>query len=636
MRRTGALFVVGLLALAGSPALAQDEGSKSPESGRDLRFDPATGRSLANWPRHPLFDHLHMKLEVSIPDPGTPRLTGRQTLRLSAIGAKREQVILDARRNMKINAVSIEGKPARFTHADEKLTIDLPEPAEPGRAFEVVTDYTATNTEREGSGLLWMPGRAGEQPLDPLVYSQGQAEWNSCWFPCHDFPNLRTTTELIVSVPEGYQVVSNGRQVGEPGGVASGKGLRVWHWLQDKPHPYYLVTLAVGKFDVVELGGPGSARPGLAMPVYGPPGSAERLRANFAKTPEMVALLEKLFDEPYPWDKYAQVIVRNFRWGGMENTSATTLTEKAAGGEPGEHDDLIVHELAHQWMGDLITCRSWAHLWLNEGWASYAEALWAEHEGGRDGYYKAILNYANEQRLKNRGSFPTAPAMVSNLYVSPDDPGTKADDVYSKGVLVLHMLRRRVGDEAFWKATRLYVDRFRFKQVETDDLRRVFEEVSGQSLERFFDQWCKRPGLPRLAVELEWLDDTRTLEVRIEQTQKIDADNPAYALSVPIRLEQADGSTEWVTVNFDEQKHQIRFPGLKGRPRQVTVDPMMNNLAAIEVRRPLAMHWRQLWLGPELPARGQALAGLLRQTLGAWHAAAADTLKGTALSEAGR
>jgi aminopeptidase N len=508
--------------------------------------------------------------------------------------------------------VRVDGVSAEFVQTGGELSVRLAAPAEPGRAVGVVIEYDLDYGGSRGEGLTWSkaePEAAGLTRQWPQVHSQGEPESSSQWFACHDFPNERLTTELIVTVPEGFEVLSNGRLEGLDG---AGPGRQRWHWVQARGHVNYLVALAIAKFAVIDLGGPESGRPGLSLPVYTPVGTEENVRAVFANTGRMVALFERLFDEPYPWDKYAQAMVRDFAAGGMENTSCTFLAVGTSRSrERGSQDDLISHELAHQWFGDLVTCRSWEHLWLNEGWATYSEALWAEHfspegeprtpEAGRAAYFRSILGAARGQRRRNQGSAPEREALVSNRYRNPDAVFTKADDPYGKGAMVLHMLRERLGDEAFFAGTRLYLDRFKDRCAETEQFRRCMEEASGQSLERFFWQWCERPGIARLAVDLEWDEEGGSLSVAVEQTQRIDRLNPAYAFGLPLYVKFDDGTDEWLDIVVDGRQASGVFT-LKGKPSQVSVDPNLTVLAATQVRKPLAMWLEEAERGVTLPA----------------------------------
>lgn len=608
-------------------ALAQDTAATP----ADPRIDAATGRVTGNFPPPAHFDHVHMRLELAFADLSKPQATGVLTLRLAARGKPRSEVVLNAGPGIDVRSVRIPEKstpkhgmtpavPLRHTHKDGTLTVPLAAPAAVGQEFEVEIAYDLDFSKQRGQGLTWLAPRAeakSETDRHPVIYSQGQAESNHLWFPCHDFPNERLTTELIVTAPTGFRTVSNGRLV-EMKADPAAKTTR-WHWLQDKPHPAYLVSLVVGKYSLIYLDRT-DRRVNLSLPrdptfrlpivAYVPIGKEAKAKAALEVTAPMILFFEELFDEPYPWDKYATVLVRTFP-GGMENTSATTTTDDIANANPGRYDGLIAHELAHQWFGDLITCRSWEHLWLNEGWASYAEALWAEHaaqgeEAQRRAYQRQMVNSLRALRQSVRGTAPTATPMVSNRYRDPDTTFMKAESVYGKGAFVLHMLRERLGDATFFHGTREYINRFKGSGlVETDDFRRVMEDVSGQSLERFFEQWARRPGMPRLEVDLVFDDASKSLTVELEQTQTIDRDNPAFAFMLPILVRYADGTSEWVDAPVDQTKHRFTYP-LRERPKDVVIDPRGSVLAAHNIRKPLAMWLEQLWNGPTLFAQADA------------------------------
>ncbi|CAG0950252.1 aminopeptidase N [Phycisphaerales bacterium] len=595
--------------------LALSTAAPAQDDDPDPRIDLATMREAATWPPDRPFDHLHMRLEVDIPDINKPELSAIQTLTLTPVAQAQKSLILDCR-GPSVQSVTSSGIPLFFEQSDGKLRIHFPAPVSPGQTVAVVTTYTLDFSKNRGDGLTFSKGREdAESPTRKVtqIHAQGQAQLNSLWFPCHDYPNERLTTELLVTVADGFDVVSNGHLAARE--TIPDTRVR-WHWVQDKPHVYYLVTLAIGKFAIVDVGGPDSARPGLPMPVYVTQGDEENVKDIFGATPAMVAFFEKTFGEPYPWDKYAQVCVRSFSAGGMENTSCTLLTEGTSRvGEAGSRDDLISHELAHQWTGDLMTCKGWAHLWLNEGWASYAECLWNEHKAGEDqteahrAYHRSVLNYVRAQRMRNRGSAPTTPPIVSNRYTDPDSVFRKRDDPYAKGAMILHMLRERLGDHAFFGGVRDYVQTYKFSCVETDDFRRCLERASGQSLERFFAQWCYRPGLPRLAVDLDWNEESKSLNVAIEQTQTINPLNPAYSLAVPIRVKFEDESFEWIDLVSDQHQTAHSFT-LKAKPVQVSVDPNITCFSAVETRKPLAWWLDEAAKAPTLYARLQAVDAL--------------------------
>lgn len=575
----------------------------------DPRFDAQTGRDLANYPPSVFFDHKHLKLTLDIPDVENAAFDGVATLTTSPIGIARSTLTLNARKTMAFSKVTVNGEPAAFTQDKDTslLTITFPKPIDAGADAVVEMTYHATKPTGNSSGLLWVQPRKDEEHKNDgvMIYSQGEADYNSYWFPCHDYPNDKLTTEIVVTVDSGYEVISNGRLVEKVTGLKSFVGeidartgeeisktekpqRTQWHWLQDKPHASYLVMLAIGKFDVVDVN---EGKPGVPMPVYGPLGSADDLKFIFKHTPDMVKHFEECFGQPYPWDKYAQVIVRNFRWGGMENTSATTLAEYAAnrGGE-GAEDDLISHELCHQWFGDLMTCKSWDHLWLNEGWATYGEWLWNQKRQGDEAYYRGARQALNLLKMTATATAPQGVAMVSRYYRHPDDNFTKAEDPYKRGGFFLHMLRERLGDEVFFKGVRLYVQRNKFKSVESSDFRQALEEASGQSLERFFDQWAFRPGMPTLKVATSYDESSRKMTVSVEQSQKIDADNPAYALRLPVYCDfpaeegKEQPKPQWLYIDMDTRSASETFD-LPMKPNRIRFDPNVSLLARINEQK---------------------------------------------------
>lgn len=568
------------------------------------RIDPQTGRDLTNYPIDRWFDIESMSIEVVIPKIEEPRIEGRVLVKATALGKTRGELRLNARSTIKVRSVQVEGQSCKYVHDNGILAIDVSgigvggKGIEAGGSVRAVVEYVAEKPMGEGTGLVFVPADE-ERKQAAMVYSQGEADWNSLWLPLHDFPNDRCVTELKADVPAGYVALSNG----EPVEVKAGEvkpGRAVFHWRLEKPQPGYLITLVVGKFDEVVIEpsdrtkGEGAKLKGRKdLPVcrvYGPVGSGASLRETFANTPEMVAFLGELFGKAYPWGgRYGQVIVRDFQWGGMENTTLSTLSEEVLGQPRGGKDDLIVHELAHQWMGDMITCRSWKHVWLNEGWATYVEALWARHTKGDAGYAEVVDGWWASLKSKARRRAPEEPGMVSGRYAQADDTFEKAEDPYERGGFVLHMLKERLGEKAFLAGTRLYVQRHAFREVETDDFRRCLEEVSGESLERFFVQWCERPGMPRVEVSWVWDERKGELEVRAEQTQLINEENPAYELRVPMVVELMDGTKVEVEVRGETRRMSSRAVKVSSRPRGVEVDArrtvLMDVMVVGEVER---------------------------------------------------
>lgn len=583
----------------------------------DPRISADTGRMVATWPPARHFDHHHQAVELDIPDIQQAYLIGTTRIEATAVGSARAFLRLDSKGPI-VHRATVDGRPANFTQEPGALLITLPEPVSPGRRVSVIIHYMLDFARNRGVGLTYSAPVAGAESItlaSPQIHAQGQPQHNSRWFPCHDAPNEKLTTEVICTVEDGYTVVSNGRLVSTsaaPAATPDGPPRTRWHWTQEQPHSPYLVTIAVGKFGRVDLGGPDSARPGLGMPVFGPAGSEDAMASMFAQTAPMMAFFEERFGVPYPWHAYAQVIVRDFAAGGMENTGCTLLHAGTLRGRRGSQDALIAHELAHQWFGNLVTCNNWDHLWLNEGWASFSEALWDEHAASRGpqdrsaaAYQRTIRRFVQTQRMRSLAEYPQIPPLVSNRFTDGDSVFMKSEDPYARGAIILHMLRMRLGDDAFFSGSTRYLKRHAHGTVTTDDFRRALEEVSGQSLRAFFDQWTMRPGMPRLALDLDWNDADSTLSVSLEQTQRIDTHNPPYLFDLPIhmRFENHPARTETIRVVGSVASATFSLPA---KPTQVSVDPRLTVLAAVEVRKELSWWIEELHSGPTFAARAAA------------------------------
>lgn len=516
-----------------------------------------------HWAKPPIVDFVHVNLDVTVPDLNTGKVTLAERLVIRGIKEATETIELDgpSPKWAKVTSMEALGRRMVFVHRNEQLSIDLIPPLKRDEEVTLSFAYELTLGGRPGSGLVWVPADPEANPPEAaMLYSQGQAELNHLWFFCHDFPNDRMTSAMTARVPRGVTVVSNGVLAGieEP----AGEGLQIWKWKQNQPHAAYLISVAMGTFERVELDsakGAGVAGRDVPVDAYVAPGKGGLARERMGETGKMIEYFSKLFDEPYPFDKYSQTAVRAFPWGGMENSSATTLTDAAVQVDVPADPTLISHELAHQWFGDLVTCRTWEHVWLNEGWATFAESLWSAESAKRAGrnehaaYLDGLLKYRSslaERYAKHEGRMEP---MASAVYADPDDVFEKADDPYGKGAWVLHMLRQHLGDDAFWRGAREYLNRWRNREVETGDFRRCLEEASGDALERFFDDWVYRYGMPTIAVKVDPVMEHMGSDDRHHYTVKVDQSNPdgkPRAMRVPIVLVGKGGRHE-VTVMMD-------------------------------------------------------------------------------------
>ena len=560
-------------------------------------FDETTGRDLRNYPPDRIVDYEHMSLRMRFDDLNEKRFSAVETLRCTPIAGPVESVTLDAV-GLRIGAVTVAGSPVEHYHDGDRLTLRFDPPLSPAAAHELVIEYDCVEPY---DGMFFTPASEETPHYTAQVHTQGQTVTNRHWFVCHDSPNERMTTELIVDVPSGYSVSGNGRLV-----TTSDDGRRaVWHYLQDKPHVSYLVSLVIGKFDIVEI-----PHDRVPMQVWAPPGLGERVMQTYGRTGEMIDLFEKRLGRPYPWDRYDQLLAKNFGSGGMENTSATTMYSTAVLDETalldGDLEGLIAHELCHQWTGDMITCKGWTHIWLNEGWATYGAALWFEHRDGEDGYLDSIRR--SFRRVSSRDKTTNELPMVSPVWERPWETFRRRANPYPKGCSILHMLRMMLGDEVFFEGVHLYMNRHALGTVETNDFRYAMEEVSGRGLEWFFDQWCYRPGVPDLDVEVRYDGAARELLIEVAQTQHIDERTPAFRFTLPVYV-RTEGGSRTHEIEVTEKTTSFRAT-LDGPPDIVAVDPYLAVLKKISVDKPLHLRTTQARLGPTIAARHAAFSAL--------------------------
>ncbi|MBX3394640.1 MAG: HEAT repeat domain-containing protein [Phycisphaerae bacterium] len=520
------------------------------------------------------FDIEHIKLDLYLELP-QKFVRSRATIKGHALRPL-ERITLDA---VGFNDVSVAARfsgessaPAVFENDGERITVELKRSLEAGESLDLFIDYTLDDPK---SGLHFFAPSEEEPETPYLVWSQGQSIDNRHWIPCFDHPNEMQTSEVVCTVAEPYQVISNGKleRVTE-----NSDGTRTFHWSQTKPHVSYLITLVAGEFATRT-----DTWRDIPVAYHANPKHEEKLERSFRNTPAMLEFFSNQIGVKFPWAKYDQVCCHGFG-GGMENTSATTLGERALYDDrrilDDDPDGLISHELAHQWFGDLLTCRDWAHIWLNEGFASYFEALWDEHHSGPE-------EFSYNMRNKARGAINGGREhpVVWRGYTSPDEQFDSR--AYPKGAWVVHMIRRRLGDGLFWQVIKTYVERFSHRSVDTEDLRKTIEEVTGRSFERFFLDWTGRAGSPEVKVAYRWLEQDRMAKLTVEQTQKEDP------FHFPLVFEFGFGGDETpyrMTHEVTERQSTFYVP-LKRQPKQVRIDPEQAVLMTLAREQP-----RNIWI----------------------------------------
>lgn len=454
----------------------------------------------------------HVRLHVQL-DPATPVVKGRVWHTVEILGDDICAVPLDAE-DMVVHAVEIidaDGAALSVEHHpfDGGIMVDLGQPRSHGDQITLALRFTAWPS----AGLYFITPDRDRPNRRPQIWTQGAMEDHHRWFPCFDGPEHMVTSEVIADVPEGYRAVSNGVPVEEAATDLDplGEDLCRFHWRHDSPHAQYLLTLVVDdSVEVVAEAGP------VSLHHYVPKGREADAEMIFARVGEMLDFFKASTGRAYPYPRYGHVFLQGFMWGGMENTTLTSLTDQVLveGRHAAEEDvaRLVAHELAHQWFGDLIAPRGWPEIWLNESFATYFEQLCMQALEGDDDFARRMQGERDSYLSEARDRY-TRP-VVSRRYA---DPYVLFDrHAYEKGCLVLHTLRDQLGDGAFFRGVRTYVERMAGRAAETADLRRAFEESTGLDLHPFFEQWVYGDAHPKVKVESAWRQGTLHVQISRE------------------------------------------------------------------------------------------------------------------------
>jgi aminopeptidase N len=542
-------------------ARAQAPGT-SPEAGARRRpfAKPGTPRREE---RIRYFDVKHVKAELTLA-PKQMEVRGTVTHSLSPLHPFLTRIELDCAPELKVTRVTKLAKggspvTCSFATTDGKLIVTLDKAHDPGDLLDLAIEYSGSPAK----GLQFVIADPAYPDKLPAIWTQGQAEDTHHWLPCYDYPNERATSEMIITVEKPFFVVSNGALIETRKNAGD---TSTYHWKMDVPHVSYLISLAVADFAVYhdKVGD-------LPVDYYVARNVDEATARRFmGKTPKMIRFYSESTGQPYPYVKYATTCLPDFG-GGMENISATSMTDGALRDEiaalEGDADGLVAHELAHQWFGDLLTCKDWSHIWLNEGFASYFDPLFTEHDRGDDAFRLemegALQGYLGSDRSYRRPivetRYESSLAMFDGM-------------TYAKGACVLHALRGLLGDQAWWKGIREYVAKHKAQVVETDDFRKAMESASGKDLKWFFGQWAHKAGHPELKVRWRYEDADKTVRVKIEQTQSVDAQTPLFRLPTTLEITEDIGKTRVIPIVIDASSHEFAIPYAK-KPRMVQIDP---------------------------------------------------------------
>jgi len=453
-----------------------------------------------------------------------------------------------------------------FVVRDGKLDVTFDPPIAPGERATFAVRYRVV---RPRYGLFFVRPTASHPEKIAHAWTQSQDEFARYWFPCLDYPHEKQRSTTTITAPKGTFALGNGALVER----AERDGKTVFKYRQDVPHSTYLMTMVAGPFVEVAQGNAG--RNGVPVFYYVLPGRERDGERAFGKTPQMIACFEERTGMPYPYARYSQIAVSDFIFGGMENTSATTQTDRTLHDETAHldfsSDPLVAHELAHQWFGDLLTCRDWSHAWLNEGFATFMEAVWREADLGYDEYVYDVFECLSIY-LKEEAHRYVRP-IVCNTYIAPIEIFDR--HLYQKGAAVLHMLRGELGDARFWRSVARYVRENAQRSVETIDFIRAIEGETGRNLRGFFAQWVFREGHPALEIRYAW-DATRNVAtVTIDQKQPVEAQHPVYEFDVELAFAPKPDSIEGerrIRAHVGRAHETIAVP-LEFEPRLVRFDP---------------------------------------------------------------
>ncbi|MBK8701974.1 MAG: alanyl aminopeptidase [Saprospiraceae bacterium] len=537
-------------------------------NGNDPRFweeDEQERPYQANAPRY--FDLLHTRLDLKF-DFARQWVFGVANLDLVPYFHPQDSLVLDAK-GMQIDKVWLRTKNTPFTFRNDgtKLTIYLGSKYQKSDSLKISIQYIAKPNEgieggsdaiNSDKGLFFINPIKSDSLKPVQIWTQGETENNSRWFPTIDKPNERCTQEITLTVDDRFTTLSNGSLISS---TKNADGSRTDYWRQDKAHAPYLAMIAVGEYAVVKDQWENIPLQYMVEKPY-----EAYAKQIFNHTPEMMGFFSRLFGYKYPWEKFAQIVTRDYVSGAMENTTAVVYGEFVQKTVreliDNDNDYIVAHELSHHWFGNLVTLESWANLVLNEGFANYAEYLWLEYKYGR---MRADEHRYNELNGYLNSTFNGMHPLIHFRYADKEDMFDAHS--YNKGGLVLHYLRNYLGDEAFFTALNRYLNLHAYTDVEAEELRMAFEDVCGEDLNWFFDQWFKKKGHPEFAVTYQYDETSRSLTVTSQQ----EATN-IWKIPVDIALYDATGKPTYYRHFTTAETDVFTIQNVNDKPLSVVFD----------------------------------------------------------------
>lgn len=579
------IFLVGFLILTSACNLTKKTNSVNTNAPAIINLDTLQTSSTPNKLKEyrasvtQVNDIIHTKLEVSF-DWNKQYLFGKATIRLKPYFYPTATLMLNAR-GMELKEVSLltnnEKKPLLYTYVNDSIIIQLDKVYKNTEEYIIFIDYVSkpnelkrsggSNAITDDKGLYFINPEGKEKDKPQQIWTQGETQSNSVWFPTIDSPNERMTEEIYITVDKKYVTLSNGELMSS---FNNANNTRTDHWKMDLPHAPYLVMMAIGEFAIVKDKWRNKEVNYYVEKEYEP-----YARAIFGLTPQMMEFFSTKVGVPFQWNKYSQIVVRDYVSGAMENTTATihtgALQRTSRELLDKDYEEYISHELFHQWFGDLVTCESWSNLPLNESFATYAEYLWIEHQYGLDAadYHSA---------MSREGYFSEAARKQENLirfYYNTQEDMFDAHS-YNKGGQVLHMLRKYVGDDAFYASLKLYLETNKFNSVEIHNLRLAFEKITGEDLNWFFNQWFLSSGHPELVINTEYNNTTKKLSIHFKQNQDFST-TPLFKLPMSVDL-YVNGKVDRKKITLTKADETIEFDVIQ-KPDLVNVDAEKQLLA---------------------------------------------------------
>ena len=567
-----------------------------------------------------LADLIHTKLHLSF-DYQKQWVIGSAHLWIKPYAKSLSEIELHAQ-GFELKKVAIISKKdtieRTYRYDGKKLNIDLARAYQATDTFQMYIDYVAKPYALKAEGGEAITDSRGLYFINPLgtdpnkprqIWTQGETEYNSCWFPTIDLPNEKHTQDIFLVVDSAEVSLSNGvlkRSQKLP------QGKRLDHWQQLKPHAPYLTMIAIGNFVVTK-----DFWRGKEISYYLEPAYAPHARLIFGKTPDMLTVFSQITGVEYPWDKFSQVVCRDFVSGAMENTTAVVHYENVQH-NPREHidnphEDIIAHELFHHWFGDLVTSKTWSQLPLNESFATYGEYLYNERAYGKT-FADKVFDKNIQAYLRSSNKFKVSP--VRHFYAHPDDMFDVVS--YQKGSWILHHLRSYVGDSAFFNGMHIYLTKNAYKSTDIDHLRHAMEEASGRDLHLFFKQWWEGTGHPVLLTQLQFDAKAKAWNLLVQQQQ--DSSFGLFNIETHVSYLLADSASENVQVqtipiSIQNKKERIPLPLLSGgenAPKIVSfwLDPYGNLPGElIDVKLPIS-NLLQLKSAPNYRSKMLALESL--------------------------